>query len=172
MHSRHLSTKLQDKINKLHCKIFTKKIKTIQSWHLMHLPKIYKRLRSAIAFKKPRDIQALTVSLYPLVTRNSWMCKGIFMSNVSRLTDWNFHNWRRLMVQIVHIRCRDSLMSSSRSHPMWSSIASSQRGLTWPFRLSRDASPYESSPHDISERCPHIWNVWKIHTDRERRKPH
>lgn len=43
MHSRHLSTKLQDKINKLHCKIFTKKIKTIHSWLLMHLPKIYKR---------------------------------------------------------------------------------------------------------------------------------
>ncbi len=50
-------------------------------------------------------------------------------------------------------------MSSSRSHSMWSSIASSPKDLTCPVHLSRDASPYESSPRDILERCPHIWSV-------------
>lgn len=178
MHRRHLTTKLRDKINKLHCKIFTNKSKTIQSWYTMHLSKIYKNCFKG-EVSGPDIIQELTLCYFSVFS-NTWLCKK--SSPCPSDIMWCLHSTvtaisetfpiRDAGCKMVHSGCRDGLKSNSRSHPMKSSTASSPRDLTWPSRPSRDASPYESSPRDISERCLHISSVWKIHTDGKRTKRH
>lgn len=135
----------------------------------MHLSKIYKYIFEGEVLG-PEIIQELTLCYYSVI-RKAWKsspCPYFVISPFNSLCraqpSLKPFPIRDAWCKIVHSRCRDSLKSNSRSLPMWSSTAFSWKDLTWPFRLSRDASPYESSPRDISERCLHISSVWKIHT--------